>query len=429
MASPREIFDESGPLHLLTSFDWRNTFHRRSLAASLVQGVYILERDRQRGSVGAEAHASPWWERFHFQLNHLEESSRFRTAFEAVSSTVSNVGPMNVWLAGHSLGASIALLAGRNMAKSWLQLETYLFNPPFFSFPIEKMIKNETIRHGVRIVGSLMTAGIASVMKLKRDDHEEDPFIVLSEWTPYMFVNPSDPICAEYIGYFQHRERMEDIGKEKIARIATRHSIGSLISGAMGRDSEAFHILPTAYVTVNLNPSDDFKKAHGIHQKKTVVAATVYLIWQENFSECAENLDGITLQRQILVSFINYGEEALVLFDNMSGRYIRPDTITFNVIIDGYGKIGDMSSVLDLYDKMLESGSHPDVITFTSVLDGYCRVGELHEGLKIWDEMNRRNLYPNIYTFSILIITLCKEGRFTDARDLLRQLNQIRQCG
>ena len=285
-----------------------------------------MERDRQRGST--ETHAPPWWERFHFQLNHvlvdnsdlsffgaiyelkyahpffyqsppyppqfviafrgtitktltrsrdmklnlkclfdkLEQSSRFRTAFEAVSNTVSNVGPMNVWLAGHSLGASIALLAGRNMAKSRLQLETYLFNPPFFSVPVEKLIKNETIRHGVRIVGSLMTAGIASVMKLKHDDHEDDPFIVLSEWTPYMFVNPSDPISAEYIGYFQHRERMEDIGKEKIARIATRHSIGSLISGAMGRDSEAFHILPTAYVTVNLAPSEDFKKAHGIHQ-------------------------------------------------------------------------------------------------------------------------------------------------------------------
>nr|XP_043618300.1 GDSL esterase/lipase At4g10955-like [Erigeron canadensis] len=331
MASPREIFDVSGPLHLLTSFDWRNTFHRRSLAASLVQGVYILERDRQRGiSTGHEnhAHASQWWERFHFQLNHvlvdesdlsffgaiyelkyahpvffqsrpfppryviafrgtitrsltksedmrlnmkcifdkLEDSPRFRTAFEAVSSTVANVGPTSVWLAGHSLGASIAMLAGRNMAKSRFQLETYLFNPPFFSVPIEKLIKNEKVKHGVRIVGSLVTAGIATAMKLDRKDPEEDPFNVLSEWTPYVFVNPSDPICAEYIGYFQHREKMEGIGVGKIGRIATRHSIGSLVSGAMGRDSEPLHLLPNAYITVNLSPSEDFKKAHGIHQ-------------------------------------------------------------------------------------------------------------------------------------------------------------------
>ncbi|GJY80277.1 pentatricopeptide repeat-containing protein [Tanacetum coccineum] len=117
-------------------------------------------------------------------------------------------------------------------------------------------------------------------------------------------------------------------------------------------------------------------------------------------------------------------EEGLVLFDKMVIYGIRPNTITFNSIIDGYGKIGDMGSVLNMYEKMLNHGCTPDVITFTSILDGHCRVGELHQGLKIWDEMNRRNLYPNIYTFSILINSLCKESRFSEARDLLRQLKK-----
>ncbi|KAL4556997.1 hypothetical protein LXL04_035167 [Taraxacum kok-saghyz] len=328
MASPREFFDISGPLHLLTSFDWRNTFHRRSLAASLVRGVYILEKDRQRGSIGQDANAPPWWERFHFQLNRvlvddsdlsyfgaifelkyahpiffqtspyppryiiafrgtisrsvtrsedmklnmkcifdkLEESSRFHTAFEAVWNTVAMVGPMNVWIAGHSLGAAIAMLAGRNMAKSRYQLETYLFNPPFITVPIEKMIKNETLKHVVRIAGSLLKAGIATTMNLRPEDPEEDPFIVLSDWTPYVFVNRSDPICAEYIGYFEHREKMERIGVGRIERIATKYSNRSLVSGAMGRDSEPLHLLPTAYMTVNTSPSENFKQDHGIDQ-------------------------------------------------------------------------------------------------------------------------------------------------------------------
>ncbi|KAI3508377.1 hypothetical protein L1887_23384 [Cichorium endivia] len=325
MASHGEIFDVSGPVHLLNSFDWRNTFHRRSIAASLVQGVYLLERDRQRGSI--EQVAPPWWERFHFQLNRvlvdesdlsyfgaifelkyahpvfyqstpyppryvvafrgtilrsstrsddmklnmkcifdtLEESSRFRTAFEAVWNTVTMVGPANVWVAGHSLGASIAMLAGKNMAKSRYQLETYLFNPPIISVPVE-IIQNETLKHGVRIAGSLVKAGIATAANRYREDQGEDPFVVLSEWTPYLFVNPSDPICAEYIGYFEHREKMEEIGVGRIERIATRHSIGSLVSGTMGRDSEPLHLLPTAYMTVNISPSEDFNRAHGIEQ-------------------------------------------------------------------------------------------------------------------------------------------------------------------
>ncbi|KAL7583468.1 GDSL esterase/lipase At4g10955 [Lactuca sativa] len=329
MALQRELFHASGPLHLLNSFDWRNTFHRRSLVASLVQGVKILEKDRQRRSIqqDAHAHAPPWWEGFHFQLNHvlvddknsyfgaifelkyanplfyqstptppkyviafrgtitrsitrsddmklniklifnkLEKTSRFQKAFEAVWNTVMMVGPTNVWLAGHSLGASMAMLAGRNMMKARCNLETYLFNPPFLSLPIEKMIKNETLEFGVRIAGSLLKAGIAKAINIYRKDPEEDLFAALSEWMPYMFVNPSDPICAEYIGYFEHRVKMEGIGARSIERTATRHTMRSLVSGAVGRDSEPLHLLPTAYMTVNNRPSENFKQAHGIHQ-------------------------------------------------------------------------------------------------------------------------------------------------------------------
>ncbi|KAK4843162.1 hypothetical protein QYF36_004771 [Acer negundo] len=41
---------------------------RRSVAASLVQGVYVVERDRQQNRKGSQALASPWWEFFNFQM-------------------------------------------------------------------------------------------------------------------------------------------------------------------------------------------------------------------------------------------------------------------------------------------------------------------------------------------------------------------------
>ncbi|KAI3705717.1 hypothetical protein L1987_75958 [Smallanthus sonchifolius] len=153
-----------------------------------------------------------------------------------------------------------------NMAMRRFQLETYLFNPPFISVPIENMIKNQTVKNVVRIAKSFVTAGIATLMKKRSSDPEEDLFVMLAEWTPYVFVNPSDPICAEYIGYFQHRDMMERIGVGNIERIATQKSVRSLVAGAVGRDSEPLHLLPTAYLTVNLSESEDFKQAHGIHQ-------------------------------------------------------------------------------------------------------------------------------------------------------------------
>ncbi|CAA3010559.1 Hypothetical predicted protein [Olea europaea subsp. europaea] len=329
MASEREIFSLTGPSYL-TTIDWNNSHHRKSIAASLVQGVYILERDRQQNRLGPQALAPSWWEFFNFVLNqvlvdeddhsffgaiyefkfhhpypnhpggqnppkyviafrgtinkpgnrsqdfkldlhcfmnNLHKSSRFRVGMEATQNIVYKAGLGNVWLAGHSLGSSIALLIGRNMVKNCIHIETYLFNPPFMSPPIER-IKNEKLKLGVRFANSVLTAGLAIAVNgaSKPKASQDNPFIVLSSWIPYLFLNPSDPVCSEYVGYFEHRANMEKIGAGKIGTLATQHSIGSIVSAARGKDSKPLHLIPSAYLTTNLSPSKNFKEAHGIHQ-------------------------------------------------------------------------------------------------------------------------------------------------------------------
>lgn len=46
----------------------QNTAHKRAIAASLIKGAYILERDRQKRRTEHEALAPPWWESFNFEL-------------------------------------------------------------------------------------------------------------------------------------------------------------------------------------------------------------------------------------------------------------------------------------------------------------------------------------------------------------------------
>ncbi|XP_050152087.1 GDSL esterase/lipase At4g10955-like isoform X1 [Malus sylvestris] len=341
MASERESFDLSGPLHL-TSIDWQNTQHQGSVAACLVQGVYVLERDRQEEREGPQALAPPWWEFFHFKLlrklvddvgfsifgalyefkpppslcnrpsegspcyviafrgtltkydsvsrdleldvevirNGLHRTSRFEIAMQAVRNMVATSGPSIVWLAGHSLGSAMAMLAGKTMASSGNYLESFLFNPPFVSAPIER-IQDTRVKHGLRFAGSVITAGLALAMKAKqqqqlqqqqqqhRSKPEDEPFTTLAAWLPGLFVNPADDICSEYIGYFEHRKKMEDIGAGAIERLATQNSLGGLLMHAMGKQAAPeppLHLIPSAKLTVNLTPSRDLKEAHGIHQ-------------------------------------------------------------------------------------------------------------------------------------------------------------------
>ncbi|KAL3521642.1 hypothetical protein ACH5RR_019791 [Cinchona calisaya] len=321
-----QVFQLSGPTHL-TAIDWENFDHRASIAASLVQSVYINERDRQDHRLGSNALAPPWWEFFKFQqflvlkdtndqsvfasiyelqhchhshpssapkyvvafrgtikkpdtifqdlkldiqviLNHLQNASRFHLGMKAVEDIVAKAGADNVWLAGHCLGSAIALLIGRNMVKRGFLLQTYLFNPPYISLPLEP-IKNEMFKFVVRYAKSLVTAAIAAVFGRRCETtlgSPEDPFTVLSGWIPNLFVNPSDPICCEYIGYFEHVQDMIKMGAGDIGSFAAKNSILSVILDACGMDSVTFHHIPSANVTKNGSPSKNLREAHGIHQ-------------------------------------------------------------------------------------------------------------------------------------------------------------------
>ncbi|KAG6425649.1 hypothetical protein SASPL_116094 [Salvia splendens] len=139
----------------------------------------------------------------------------------------------NVWLAGHSLGSSLALAVGREMAKRFkVRLETYF----------------------------LWTAGLTAVAAA--DVIKTDSFDALSDWVPHLFINPADPLCSEYAGYFEHKEYMETIGEGEIVRVSTENSIRSIFSSR-----EALHLLPSAHITLNVTAATRSKEAHGIWEK------------------------------------------------------------------------------------------------------------------------------------------------------------------
>ncbi|XP_047974291.1 GDSL esterase/lipase At4g10955-like [Salvia hispanica] len=314
MAYVDQTFSRSGPSYI-SAVDWSNINHKRSVLASLVQGVYTLQHDQRHNRKYPCALAHPWWDSFNFRvhdrlvdnkdgsifglvyslissphqqtdgppqyviafrgtimkpenweedvkmnlkvfLNRIQKSNRFRTALEATTKFKHE----RVWLVGHSQGSSLALAVGREIVKKFkVRLETYLFNPPFISLPIER-VKNSKVKAGLRFVSSFVTVGLtAAAVAVVSDASKKDHFAMLSTWVPYLFINRADPICSEYVGYFKNREAMEAIGVGAIVRVATKRSVLSMFSS-----SEPMHLLPSAHITLNVTAATRFKEAHGI---------------------------------------------------------------------------------------------------------------------------------------------------------------------
>jgi hypothetical protein len=135
------------------------------------------------------------------------------------------------------------------MAEMGCPLETYLFNPPFCSFPMG-------------VAGSLIKAALSLVVD-GRQHH--DHFNALSNWYPYIFVNPADPICSEYITYFEQRDTVKEIGFgfEQLERLATKYSLRNQLSSLLGMNSGSEvprqHLLPSANLIKNTGQVPDSK--------------------------------------------------------------------------------------------------------------------------------------------------------------------------
>ncbi|GJZ09026.1 hypothetical protein Tco_0543309 [Tanacetum coccineum] len=126
----------------------------------------------------------------------------------------------------------MAMLAGKNMIKNRILLESDLFSPPFVSASIET-IKNKKVKHGLIIASSFVTAGLAIAVKAKEN----------------------------------HQVKMGNIGVKGVERVAAQHFIAGLFMDAIGKVlHEPIHLLPLANLTVNLKCARDLKEARGLHQ-------------------------------------------------------------------------------------------------------------------------------------------------------------------
>jgi len=177
--------------------------------------------------------------------------TKYKNSLDPVHDIIDEVGSENVWLAGHSLGAAIALQVGKTMARETHYIETYLFNPPFCSLPVE-MVPSRKLKTGYRMARNVVTAGaLAMKSAIHRNQQSNDEFSKFCQWIPYLFVNENDPISCEYIGYFEHREKMESRGTDRIQRYIARNSLISVGSCLYGGDVEALHQIPSTLLFKN----------------------------------------------------------------------------------------------------------------------------------------------------------------------------------
>ncbi|KAJ8529232.1 hypothetical protein K7X08_036067 [Anisodus acutangulus] len=123
-------------------------------------------------------------------------------------------------------------------------------------------------------------------------------------------------------------------------------------------------------------------------------------------------------------------DEALQVFEKMGGSecdgiLVKPDLVLYNTLIDGLCKVGKQEEGFKLMEKMrLESGYEPNTVTYNCLIDGFCRAGEIERSYELFDQMKKDGVVPNVITLNTLLDGMCKHGRVSTAMGLLAEMQE-----
>ncbi|KAH0852391.1 LOW QUALITY PROTEIN: hypothetical protein HID58_094055 [Brassica napus] len=135
-------------------------------------------------------------------------------------------------------------------------------------------------------------------------------------------------------------------------------------------------------------------------------------------------------------------DDAQKMFDDMTGRGILPDRVTYTILISGLCQRGSVEDARKLFHEMKEAGEAPDSVACNALLDGFCKLdgfvlglrgcsslidglfrgGRYDEGFELYEIMLKKNIKPDVVLCTILIQGLSKAGKIEDALKLLSSM-------
>ncbi|KAL0377717.1 UNVERIFIED_CONTAM: Pentatricopeptide repeat-containing protein, mitochondrial [Sesamum radiatum] len=110
---------------------------------------------------------------------------------------------------------------------------------------------------------------------------------------------------------------------------------------------------------------------------------------------------------------------ARMLFEALAQK----DTISWSVIINGYGLHGDVEAALAVYAQMKLIGLKPDKATYLSILSACSHGGFVEQGRKIFNSMiHEDGVYPGLEHYACMIDLIGRTGHLDEAYELVKNL-------
>nr|GMD04442.1 pentatricopeptide repeat-containing protein At1g74900, mitochondrial-like [Ipomoea batatas] len=125
-----------------------------------------------------------------------------------------------------------------------------------------------------------------------------------------------------------------------------------------------------------------------------------------------------TITYNIIVNgfcLIKQTPKAQNILKEMVERGLNPTITTYNIMLKGFLRAGQIKEAWEFFLQMKKRKCDIDIVTYTTMVHGFGVVGEVDKARKIFNEMVGAGVLPSVATYNALIQVLCKKDTVENA--------------
>ncbi|GFP96395.1 pentatricopeptide repeat-containing protein at3g59040 [Phtheirospermum japonicum] len=110
-----------------------------------------------------------------------------------------------------------------------------------------------------------------------------------------------------------------------------------------------------------------------------------------------------TVTYNSLMSFETNYKEVANIFDQMQRSGIRPDVVSYALLINAYGKARREEEALAVFEEMLDAGVRPTQKAYNILLDAFAISGMVEQARTVFKSMRRDRCSPDLCSYTTML--------------------------
>ncbi|XP_058774909.1 pentatricopeptide repeat-containing protein At3g59040-like [Vicia villosa] len=156
-----------------------------------------------------------------------------------------------------------------------------------------------------------------------------------------------------------------------------------------------------------------YKKA-GSHEKA-----------RKTFALMAERgIERSTVTYNSLMSYETNYKEVSNIYDQMQRADLRPDVVSYALLINAYGKARREDEALAVFEEMLDAGVRPTRKAYNILLDAFSMSGMVEQARTVFKSMRRDKYMPDLCSYTTMLLAYVNAPDMKGAEKFFKRLIQ-----